>query len=83
MFSKFRKSKILLSGKGLSNEAMKSDLVLCPNSISRSEYVEDLMNKAESSPLWKKTLWEKEKLLVYQQFLSFPQHFQKTCTADM
>ena len=30
-----------------------------------------------------KTQWEKEKLLVFEQFLLFPQCFQKACIADM
>ena len=38
---------------------------------------------AESSPKDKKTLWEKEKLLITSKFLLFPQCFQKACTADM
>ena len=30
-----------------------------------------------------KTLWEKGEIARYEQFLLFPQCFQKTCTADM
>ena len=37
------------------------------------------MNMAEISPKGWKTVWKKEKL---EQFLLFPQCFQKTCTAD-
>ena len=39
------------------------------------------MKMAESSPKGKKTLWEKEKLLVTRNFPVF-QCFQKTCSAD-
>ena len=41
-----------------------------------------LMKIAETLSKGYKTLWEKEKLLVNEQFLLFPQCFQKTCTAD-
>ena len=37
---------------------------------------------AEGSPNGQKTLWEEEKNARYEQFLLFPQCFQKTCTAD-
>ena len=40
------------------------------------------MKTAESATNGYKTLWEKEKLLVYEQLLLFPQCFQKPCTAD-
>ena len=34
---------------------------------------------AASYPNGYKTMWEKEKLLVNEQFLLFPQCFQKAC----
>ena len=41
------------------------------------------MTMAENSPNgYKKSMWEKEKLLVTSNFSSF-QCFEKTCTADM
>ena len=43
--------------------------------------ISNLMKMAESSPNRKKTLWEKEKLLITNNF-SFFQCFQKTCAAD-
>ena len=36
----------------------------------------------ESSLNKKKTLWEEEEIARYEQFLLFPQCFQKTCTTD-
>ena len=44
--------------------------------------ISTLMKTAESSPNRKKTLWEKDKLLVTSNFSFFPQCFQKTYTAD-
>ena len=40
------------------------------------------MKMAESYPNRKKTLWEKEKLLVTSNFFYSHSVFQKTCTAD-
>ena len=40
------------------------------------------MKMAKSSPKGKKTHGKKE-IAHYEQFLIFPQSFQKTCTADM
>ena len=34
---------------------------------------------AASYPNEKKTLWEKKKIACYEQFLLFPQCFQKAC----
>ena len=31
---------------------------------------------------WVETLWEKGEIARYEQFLLFPQCFQKTCTTD-
>ena len=36
----------------------------------------------ESSPNGYKTLWGKGEIARNEQFLLFPQSFQKTCTAD-
>ena len=41
--------------------------------------ISNLMKMAENGPNRKKTLWEKEKLLVTSKFLLFPQCFQKAC----
>ena len=40
------------------------------------------MKMAQISPNGLKTLWEKGEIARYEQFLLFPQWFQKTCTAD-
>ena len=40
------------------------------------------MKMPKSFPKGLKTLWGKEKFACYEQFLLFPQCFQKTCTAD-
>ena len=45
-------------------------------------WLSNVMKMAESSPNRKKTLWEKEKLLVTSNFSFFPQCFWKTWTAD-
>ena len=43
--------------------------------------ISNLIKMAESSPKGQKTL-EKGEIAHYEQFLLFPQCFQKTCTAD-
>ena len=42
----------------------------------------DFMKMVASSTKGWKTLLEKEKFARYEQFLLFPQCFQKTCTTD-
>ena len=37
---------------------------------------------AESSPKEQKILWGKGEIARYEQFLLFPQCFQKTCNTD-
>ena len=44
--------------------------------------ISNFMEKAKSSSNEKKTLWEKGKIARCEQFLPFPQCFQKTYTAD-
>ena len=50
------------------------------------EFVDDNFELDENirkfSKQVEKTLWEKEKIVRYEQFLLFPQCFRKTCTTD-
>ena len=49
--------------------------------LFKTERVLSFMKMAESSPEGYKTLVNGE-IALYEQFLLFPQCFQKTCTAD-
>ena len=40
------------------------------------------MKMEEASHNGYKSLWKKEKIALYKQFLNFPHCFQKICTAD-
>ena len=75
---------ILLSGNGLKtglNPLPNDKFWIIPYSKSLQMIILNLMKMAESSTKWKKTL-EKGEIARYEQFLLFPQFFQKTCTAD-
>ena len=55
------------------------------DSSKLNEFVDDIFQvdeNAESFPIKYKTMGEKEKLLIYEQFLLFPQLFQKTFAVD-
>ena len=68
-------SKILLSGNGLTLfQMMNFSLFQTEESANENS---NLMKMAESSPKGKKTLWEKEKLLVTTNFSFFPTVFSK------
>ena len=53
-----------------------------PNSKSLQRTISNLMKMAESSPKRVENTLEKGEIARYEQFLLFPQCFQKTCTAD-
>ena len=53
-----------------------------PNRKSLQTTILNLMKMQESSMKGEKTLRKKEEIARHEQFLLFPQCFQKTCTAD-
>ena len=44
--------------------------------------ISNWMKMAESPSKWEENTVRKREIAHYEQFLLFPQRFQKTCTAD-